>query len=226
MLLLLEDRRVFPAFSSDGAFLVSAKQAILRDTSWLQWWDDAGKVDSFRVDAIGMVNAIAPMPISSNSSFANHAATDIFACGYHHGVVRFWSFADRTPVGPVLHEDSGVPIRALAFDSGGRFLATVSWEGLLSIWSIADFGEQLFIASQSSGISAVSACRLPLRRRLSGASAGISAIAYSPDGSWFATGHWDGNVRLWNPETGTETGVGLIHSLGNAAPPPKRRPHG
>jgi WD40 repeat protein len=41
-------------------------------------------------------------------------------------------------------------------------------------------------------------------RYLSGHTAGISALAFAPNGKIIATGSEDGEVRLWNPQTGKE----------------------
>jgi WD40 repeat protein/tetratricopeptide (TPR) repeat protein len=48
--------------------------------------------------------------------------------------------------------------------------------------------------------------------------AGVSSMAYSPDGTTFATGHQDGMVRLWDTHTGRARGgfrahAGAVHGL-------------
>jgi WD40 repeat protein len=212
-----ESRLILPAFSSDGTFLVSTERPLGCDVSVLGWWDATGKV-SYRVDALGVVCSISSRPAMPNPCPGIPAANEIFACGYRNGTVRFWSFIGGAPVGPVLHEDPGIPVQTLAFHPDGRSLATVNQEGLISIWSIANFEERFFTASQSDGISVQNACRLPVRRRLSGKSDGISAVAYSPDGAWLATGHLDGSVRMWDSATATEIGHGPIHGLENSIP--------
>src|SRR5690606_40796110 len=42
----------------------------------------------------------------------------------------------------------------------------------------------------------------------------VNAVAFSPDGTMFLTGGWDGTVRLWNTATGEEIRVFAHESTG------------
>ncbi|MET7695768.1 trypsin-like peptidase domain-containing protein [Streptomyces sp. NPDC005483] len=55
----------------------------------------------------------------------------------------------------------------------------------------------------ASALSA--AARLPLRRRLTGHSAAVNSMAFSPDGKTLATADYDGTLRLWDVTTGKPT---------------------
>ncbi|QYX80495.1 nSTAND1 domain-containing NTPase [Streptomyces akebiae] len=50
--------------------------------------------------------------------------------------------------------------------------------------------------------SLYAAAAVPLERRLTGHSATVSALVYSPDGKTLASGGFDGTVRLWDTGTG------------------------
>lgn len=50
--------------------------------------------------------------------------------------------------------------------------------------------------------SLYAAAAVPLEHRLTGHTATVSALAYSPDGETLASGAFDGTVRLWDPATG------------------------
>ena len=40
----------------------------------------------------------------------------------------------------------------------------------------------------------------------------VMAVAVAPDGSWLASGGWDGEVRIWNAATGRERAVFTGHT--------------
>ena len=42
------------------------------------------------------------------------------------------------------------------------------------------------------------------RATLTGHTGAVAAVAVAPDGSWLATGGWDGTVRIWDAATGRE----------------------
>jgi WD40 repeat protein len=207
-------RRVLPAFSPSGRYLVSAQKWVGPFQSRLLWWDDAGRAGT-KVNALGVIHAIAIRPVDTDPRTGEPTGEEMFACGYEDGTIRLWCFEHGQTTGPILRSDAETPVHSLAFSPDGRSLAAVNDDGLLSIWPIAGFEERIFIADPTS-VTAVDACRVPVQRRLVGESAGISVTAYSPDGAWLATGHWDGNVRLWDPAAATEMGHGLVHSIKDA----------
>jgi WD40 repeat protein len=42
---------------------------------------------------------------------------------------------------------------------------------------------------------------------LEGHKGGVGAVAVAPDGSWLASGSWDGTVRIWDVATGRERAI-------------------
>ncbi len=102
------------------------------------------------------------------------------AAGSHDTTVRIVDTSTGRPIGePMPHAES---VRGLTFSPDGRLLLTVS-----------------------SGTSVSSAARLwdaatgrPTSPELSQASVASGALAFSPDGSVFATGYEDGSIYLWD----------------------------
>ena len=75
------------------------------------------------------------------------------------------------------------PPRQVVFDATGERIATARLvEGFADVWDVQTGDKVVTIAAPSE----------------------IVDIVYSPDGSSLATGHADGTVRLWDPDTGVE----------------------
>lgn len=147
------------------------------------------------------------------------------------GRVDVWRAASWEPLGPVLTAEQAV--NQVAFSPAGSSLASalvsavyednqvVFWDTLG--WEISrtlKTGTALNIAFSPDGLlMAASPDRYAVEvfRLLDGArlqklhtsfTGAVNALAFSPNGSILATGHYDGEVRLWNPQTGE-----LLHIL-------------
>ena len=96
-----------------------------------------------------------------------------------------------------LPDGAKTPVRSLAFSADGHSLAAVNHEGLVSIWPIMDFEVRIFITSESvPPLQTYAASLSPSTGRRT---AGNFVTTYSPNGTWLATGHQDGKVRLRDP---------------------------
>jgi WD40 repeat protein len=100
--------------------------------------------------------------------------------------IRIWRSSGQQDVA-VLYGHTGV-VSAIAFDPGGRRLASLSAQpGLgradrtVRVWDVDP------------------AASLPVLR---GHTSYVYPVAYSRDGHWIASGAWDGTVRLWDAATG------------------------
>jgi WD40 repeat protein len=139
---------------------------------------------------------VAVLPPSSeeadeNSSpiygLALHPDGDFLASAGRNGLVRIWEVASSQQVASL--PGTGVPVRALAFhaalpnkpaeDSSGALLAIGGDDGTVRLWTVR----------QSV-------------RPLSGASAAIQALAFSPDYNRLAATAADGTVTVWSLVSG------------------------
>jgi WD40 repeat protein len=100
-----------------------------------------------------------------------------------------------TPEGPppIASVEVGTA-RTAAFSPDGRFLATVTSNGMVQLWEMA--------AAKMFGTA------------LTGHTGAVSSIAFSPDGKLLATGSADNTVRLWDPATGRPIGTALTGHTG------------
>ena len=73
--------------------------------------------------------------------------------------------------------------RRVAFDPTGTRIATSRLvEGIVDVWDAQTFDRLATLTAPTA----------------------VSELIYGPDGTSLATGHADGTVRLWDPETGTQ----------------------
>jgi hypothetical protein len=131
------------------------------------------------------------LAVASNESWLASAG--------HGGEVRIWDPATGATRHTLTGHSSGVLALVIAPD--GSWLASADKRGEVWIWDSA------------TGAT---------RRTLTGHTSGVSALVVAPDGSWLASASGDtfggGQVRIWNPTTGTpltslRVAGGLSHLL-------------
>lgn len=123
------------------------------------------------------------------------------------GKVRLWNIDTGEQTAVFSGHQSG--IQDIAVSPNGKTLVSSSWETLI-LWDI-ETGKELKRHTKYDGVGLSQRIKNFFNRFLQGRRVKyasdtnpnvIDALAFSPDGKTFVTGHWDGVVRIWDGETG------------------------
>jgi WD40 repeat protein len=133
----------------------------------------------------------------------------ILAIGRQNGTIVFWNARSEQMQGDALkaHENA---ILSMAFSPDGRYLLSGSIDKTMALWDLyaptraIAFSPRYdaLVASESAVISLWDPLdqALPIEI-LPGHTQDVLALAFSPDGSTFASSGMDGEIRLWDVET-------------------------
>jgi WD40 repeat protein len=149
---------------------------------------------------------VDPLVAVKYSAAANRVAT-----AAANGLVQIWDAETGHEIARLLHDDW---VKDIAFDTSGRWLASVTRNGSVCVWDLGTIGifrhdgavnDVVFsvdgsrlISAGRDGTTRVWNTRTSRELKRLQHQAPVWAVVASPDGKWFAGGDADGMARIWS----------------------------
>ncbi len=137
----------------------------------------------------------------------------LIAAGGEEGLIVIWRVADGAVLAR-LHEHRS-NILALAFSPDGTLLASGSHDRTIRLWQLTTLtGVERLRAEKQPAIQAHTTVHTLPSQTLTKQQSQVTTVAFSPDGSWLASGSADQKVYLW--QVGAEQARASLYGHGDA----------
>ena len=152
-------------------------------------WDVATGTELVTFDKMDYVSSVA---FSPNGKF--------LAAGTRNGKATLWDIDTGEARWTISHEGY---VSSVAFSPDGLLLATASWDSTANLWDVETGESRWCFSHQEKEVK----IRFESGHEETFNAGGISCIAFSPNGQFFATAERvvdseDGRTILWNVQTG------------------------
>jgi len=189
------------AYSPDGEKIVSGSD----DHSALVWNARSGK----RIRKLTMSNPIHSVGFNPDSSMIASDSQD--------GTIRIWDSTTGQNIHSLFLGDTPL---SLAFSPNGQYLVLGTNSGV-NIWEVESwkkardcidkcFVRDVAVSPDSNHVAysrGQNVCVMDMKTgndiaKLKGHTNKVTCLAFSPDGTWIASGSWDKTIRIWETATG------------------------
>jgi WD40 repeat protein/serine/threonine protein kinase len=128
------------------------------------------------------------------------------------GTLRLWDAISGKEIGTLKGHHG--PVRAISFSPDGKKIVSGSGDKTLKIWQIDSSVGMLTLAGTLAGhqhaatvlgfVNLAQKDSDPEKMTLTGHKHAVTAVAYSPDGKWIASGSLDNTIKIWDSQNGFE----------------------
>ena len=180
------------AFSPDGKLIGTAG-----DDGMVKVWEMANPTEEPKYQLMGVAEA---PEWDEASAVAFSPDGNRLAAGGSDGTVLIWNFSERGAEAQILPTGHAKKVRAVAFSPDGKLLVSASNDKTVKVWNteacelLQTLGEDTAVPADLTSTPAAS----PTVKGPATHTEGVTALAFSKDGKYLATGSDDMTAIIWD----------------------------